>query len=225
MKDPGFVAAFDKAADTYDQRHGATCGVAHRLALDGAATHGITPGSVLDVGCGTGALLDLVARQWPQARLRGIDPAQRMIDVAGRRVPQAELAVATAERLPVPDASIDLVLSTTSFNHWSDHRAALSEAARVARPGGLVIVVEHAPPGLLVGALLRLTGRMVQHHSPADCAGLAWAGGLRPLRVTREEGGFVRLLARPESAARPYPLTWPERIASGAPTALPKETS
>ncbi|MFD8222459.1 class I SAM-dependent methyltransferase [Streptomyces sp. NPDC059697] len=219
------MTAFDKAADTYDQRHGATCGVAHRLALAGAAAHGTVPGSVLDIGCGTGALLDLVARQWPQARLRGVDPAQRMIDVAGRRVPQAELTVATAERLPVPDASVDLVLSTTSFNHWSDHRAALREATRVARPGGLVVVVEHAPPGLLVGALLRLTGRMVRHHSPADFARLAWAGGLHPLRVTREEGGFVRLLARPESAARPHRATWPERIAFGARTALPKETS
>ncbi|MBT2400812.1 class I SAM-dependent methyltransferase [Streptomyces sp. ISL-100] len=219
------MAAFNKAADTYDQQHGATCGVAHRLALAAVAAHGTVPRSVLDIGCGTGVLLDLVAQRWPQARLRGVDPAQRMIDVAGRRLPQAELAVATAERLPVPDASVDLVLSTTSFNHWSDHRAALREAARVARPGGLVVVVEHAPPGLLMGALLRLTGRMVRHHSPTDFARLAWAGGLHPLRVTREEGGFVRLLARPESAARPYPTTWAERIAFGARTAPPKETS
>ena len=224
MKDPGFVAAFNKAADTYDQRHGATCGVAHRLALAAVDAHGTVPQSVLDIGCGTGALLDRVAQRWPQARLRGVDPAQRMIDVAGRRLPQAELTVATAERLPAPDASADLVLGTTSFNHWSDHRAALREVGRVTRPGGLVVVVEHAPPGLLMGALLRLTGRMVRHHSPADFARLAWAGGLHPLRVTREEGGFVRLLARPESAGRPHP-TWAEPIAHGARTVLRKETS
>jgi ubiquinone/menaquinone biosynthesis C-methylase UbiE len=204
MKDPGLVATFNKAAETYDQRFGTTCGLAHRLALAAVTARGLRPESVLDIGCGTGALLDLVSRTWPQARLLGVDPAHRMIEVATRRLSDADLRVAVAEHLPLPDGCVDLVLSTTSFNHWSDHRMALREAARVLAPGGLIVVVEHAPPGLVLGSLLRLTGRMVPHHSQADFAELALDTGVRPLSITSEEGGFLRLLAQhdPEVSRR-----------------------
>ncbi|ORT93268.1 MULTISPECIES: class I SAM-dependent methyltransferase [Frankia] len=202
MKDSGFVAAFNASAETYDKRHGATCGLAHQLAVAAVTERVMKPAAVVDVGCGTGALLGSVSRSWPQARLVGVDPAQRMIEVARRRLPQADLWVATAERLPLADGSVDLVVSTTAFNHWADHEQALREAGRVLSPDGLIVVVEHAPPGHLIGLLLRLNGRMVRHHSESDIADLTWASGLRPLSITAEPDGFVRLVARPDRTPR-----------------------
>lgn len=97
---------------------------------------GYTPEVVLDVGCGTGRLLRKVRERWPAARLIGVDQAPGMIGNARRLVPYATFYVGKAESLPLPDASVDLVLSTMSFHHWQDKEKALSEIGRVLRSGG-----------------------------------------------------------------------------------------
>jgi SAM-dependent methyltransferase len=79
---------------------------------------------VLDVGCGTGALLRTLADRLPAGvQLSGVDPASAMLE-AGRAALgghwQVGLAQAVAEWLPFPDASFDLVVSTVSFAHRSD---------------------------------------------------------------------------------------------------------
>jgi ubiquinone/menaquinone biosynthesis C-methylase UbiE len=51
-------------------------------------------------------------------------------------------AAGTAERLPWPAASFDLVVSTTSFDHWADQRAGLAECARVLAPGGFLVLAD-----------------------------------------------------------------------------------
>jgi ubiquinone/menaquinone biosynthesis C-methylase UbiE len=47
-----------------------------------------------------------------------------------------------AEELPYPDAWADLVVSSTSFDHWSDQQRGLAECARVLRPGGRLVLVD-----------------------------------------------------------------------------------
>ena len=47
-----------------------------------------------------------------------------------------------AEQLPYADASMDLVVSSTSFDHWSDQGAGLAECARVLRPSGYLVLVD-----------------------------------------------------------------------------------
>jgi ubiquinone/menaquinone biosynthesis C-methylase UbiE len=54
-----------------------------------------------------------------------------------------------AEKLPFPDGSFDLVLATTSFDHWADQRAGLSEVARVLPPGGYFVLADLLSPWLL----------------------------------------------------------------------------
>jgi SAM-dependent methyltransferase len=64
-------------------------------------------------------------------------------------------AAGVAEGLPYPDGLFDLVLSTTSFDHWSDQQAGLRECRRVLRPGGRLVLVDQfslwLAPTLLVG--------------------------------------------------------------------------
>ena len=103
------------------------------------------PRRVLDIGCGTGYLLRQLARQCPQAtELAGIDPAPSMIEAAVGLADDARLRFSTsvAERLPFPNGSFDLVVSTTSFDHWSDQQAGLRECARVLVPGGRFVLAD-----------------------------------------------------------------------------------
>jgi ubiquinone/menaquinone biosynthesis C-methylase UbiE len=140
------VAAFEDRAASYEQ--GWLGRLHHEIAdrtADLAASVCAVPQRVLDVGCGTGYLLRLLAQQWPQASaLAGIDPAPAMIDAATRAAGDQRLrfCVGAAERLPHPGSSFDLVISTTSFDHWSDQQAGLRECARVLTPGGSLLLVD-----------------------------------------------------------------------------------
>jgi ubiquinone/menaquinone biosynthesis C-methylase UbiE len=140
------VAAFGERAQSYDK---GWRGRMHHQIADGAADLACTclpaPRRILDVGCGTGYLLGRLAARAPQAEvLAGIDAAPAMIDAARRAAADDRLrfVVGTAERLPWPAATFDLVVSTTSFDHWVDQRAGLAQCARVLAPGGCFVLVD-----------------------------------------------------------------------------------
>jgi ubiquinone/menaquinone biosynthesis C-methylase UbiE len=177
-KDPGFVSTFDRLADRYDTRFGVSCLAAHTLCLDAVSEYVERPESVLDIGCGTGVLLDKAHAVWPAAALVGVDPSAGMLAVARKRHPGGDFRPGDAERLPVPHRAFDVVLSTTSFGHWRDKAAGLRAVARALRPGGVAGIVEHLPPKPLIGLLYRLAGRLPDYRGPDDVAELARAAGL-----------------------------------------------
>jgi ubiquinone/menaquinone biosynthesis C-methylase UbiE len=104
-----------------------------------------SPKRILDIGCGTGYLLRLLACQSPNTlELVGIDPSAAMIGSAkaSSRDPRLQFTVALAEALPYPEGFFDLAVSTTSFDHWSDQQAGLAECARVLTPGAPFVLVD-----------------------------------------------------------------------------------
>jgi ubiquinone/menaquinone biosynthesis C-methylase UbiE len=106
-----------------------------------AALEGLTFSDVLDVGCGTGALLEAVLAQRDGVRARGIDLSPRMVEAAGRRLEsRADLRVADAEELPFADGSVDLVLCADSFHHYPHPDRAIAEMYRVTRQGGALVL-------------------------------------------------------------------------------------
>jgi ubiquinone/menaquinone biosynthesis C-methylase UbiE len=140
------VASFDQRAARYEE---GWLGRLHRQIADQTATLALAadagPRRVLDIGCGTGYLLRRLARQYPQAsELAGIDAAPSMIQAAAAAADDQRLrfSVGLAERLPYRDRSFDLVVSTTSFDHWADQQAGLRETARVLAPAGRLILVD-----------------------------------------------------------------------------------
>jgi len=139
------VAAYDDRAGQYEQgwRGRLHHTIGERTAALATST-AARPRRVLDVGCGTGYLLRTLASHYPGAELAGIDAAPNMIETARRLTDDNRLTFGTgvAEHLPYPDASIDLVVSSTSFDHWSDQYAGLSECARVLRSGGHLVLVD-----------------------------------------------------------------------------------
>ena len=105
-------------------------------------------GRVLDIGTGTGRLLELLA-PLVSAGL-GVDASRAMLALARARLARpgfSHCAVRLADmyRLPLPDGGFDLVLMHMVLHHAEDPAAALAEAARVLRPGGRLVVVDLAP--------------------------------------------------------------------------------
>ena len=102
-------------------------------------------GATLEIGAGTGANL----RHYPAdlERLVLVEPDARMLSRLQRRVaeqrPEAEVAAATAEHLPFPDASFDTAIVTLVLCSVADPVAALAEIRRVLRPNGRLLLAEH----------------------------------------------------------------------------------
>jgi SAM-dependent methyltransferase len=93
---------------------------------------------VLDIGCGVGAFLRLVAERHGEPF--GIDASESLIALARTGLPHADLRVGDMEDLPYPDSSFDLVTGFNSFFFANDFVAALREAGRVAKPGAPIVI-------------------------------------------------------------------------------------
>lgn len=105
---------------------------------------GETP-RVLDVGCGVGALHPLLSPL--SAEVHGVDVSAACIARAKADHPAGTYDIYDGERLPYEDGRFDLVFASCVMHHvppyaWPDFAA---ELKRVARPGGLVCVIEHNP--------------------------------------------------------------------------------
>lgn len=98
---------------------------------------------VLDVGCGTGVLLERLAARHDPSSLVGAEPVPEMLARARQRLPgEVELCQAWAEELPFPDADFDVVISCNMFHYIRRPHAALAEMRRVLRPGGRLLLTD-----------------------------------------------------------------------------------
>jgi SAM-dependent methyltransferase len=98
---------------------------------------------VLDIGCGVGSFLRLVADRG--ARPAGLDAAEALIALARVRLPEADLRVGEMEALPYDDDTFDLVTGFNSFFFASDIGGAVREAGRVAKTGSPVVIQVWGP--------------------------------------------------------------------------------
>lgn len=135
------VARYDALGLELQQR-------AARLQLDGVDLRGR---EVLDVGCGTGAL-SFVALEKGAASVTCGDISSQMLRVAQEKAAAAGYDAGRisfheldAEALPFPTGSYDVAITGMALGLLPDQQAAVSELARVTRPGGLVSVGAHGP--------------------------------------------------------------------------------
>ena len=105
---------------------------------------GLQPGQrVLDVGCGAGAFLRLVAERG--AVPYGLDASEALLALARDATARRRPALGDMEALPYADDAFDLVTGFTSFFFANDIVAALREAGRVAKPGAAVVITGLGP--------------------------------------------------------------------------------
>jgi ubiquinone/menaquinone biosynthesis C-methylase UbiE len=107
---------------------------------------------VIDIGCGTGRFIDALKQVWPKLPVLGIDMSEAYLRHAMRhlrRWSRVNLSVAKAESLPVADESQDALTSIFLFHELPPRvrRKALSECARVLKPGGRLVLVDSLQRG------------------------------------------------------------------------------
>jgi len=109
----------------------------------------------------------LIARRRPDLQVRGVDLERCMVEVATQRAEQGNLAsrvhftVGDLADLPLPDDSVDLIVSTASLHHWADVGAVIASLGRVLRPGGQMWIYDFrlVPAGRVRAAAQNLGGR------------------------------------------------------------------
>jgi ubiquinone/menaquinone biosynthesis C-methylase UbiE len=156
-------------------------GPVHDAVLDALAAAGPAPHDVLDVGCGTGRLLEAAARRWDQVQFTGVDASKAMIVEAQRKHDgdvRFAFKQADAAALPLESASFDAALSTMSFHHWGDQAAGIREVGRVLRPGGLFVLADVDAPLLFLWRLFLKWPDHAGLQAPAAIARLLEQGEL-----------------------------------------------
>jgi len=131
------------APENYERYFVPTIGAPLANELVGIAT--LRPGeSVLDVACGTGAVTRLAAqRVGPSGTVAGLDLNPGMLAVARSVTPPGTLIEwheASAERMPLPDSSFDVVLCQMGLQFMPEKSTALREMHRVMKPGGRLLL-------------------------------------------------------------------------------------
>jgi demethylmenaquinone methyltransferase / 2-methoxy-6-polyprenyl-1,4-benzoquinol methylase len=156
---------FDRVAPRYDRLNrvlsaGRDIGWRRRaVALARLDAHQLA----LDLGVGTGDLaFGLIAASDTSARIIGVDLSPVMLEAFRRRVDARRERrlmplLATAERLPFADASLDRVVAGFAVRNFGDLALGLRETRRVLRAGGRAVVLElSTPPNRLVGTVYRI---------------------------------------------------------------------
>ena len=145
---------------------------------------------VLDVGCGTGALLHQLRIAYPAVQLAGVDPVPEMLQVARRRLPASvELHGGWADRLPYADCTFDVVVSCNMFHYIRQPIAALCEMSRVLRGGGDLIITDWCDDYLACRVcdwyLRMFSPAHVKVYRQRDCLRLFKEAGLAQASIDR----------------------------------------
>jgi SAM-dependent methyltransferase len=158
-------------------------------------------GTALDAACGTGRYSEYLAGRGHQ--VVGVDSSPEMLDRARTRVPQGEFLLGDLHRLPLPDDTVDLVVSGLALAHVPELAPVMAEFARVLRPGGHLVISDAHHELVLRGSVVRALGPAGEpglvatyRHTPGDFLRAALPAGLQ-VRRCEEPQGPVRELPPP----------------------------
>ncbi len=171
MHDP-HQAFFDKLAEEWDLMF--TAEDLERL-MHLVDKLGVKPGmDILDVGCGTGILFDMLRRKTGEkGTVTGLDFSINMIRIAHRNFPFDNVNVVDADvsMLPFSDKKFDLAIAFASFPHFVEKRKALDEIHRVLKSGAEFHIV-HLASSKEVGELHKRIGGVVEKDQLPSAAEL-----------------------------------------------------
>jgi ubiquinone/menaquinone biosynthesis C-methylase UbiE len=137
--------------------------------------------NVLDLGCGTGRLLERLATQFPELHGTGLDLSPNMLQMArlsNRHRPRLIYIEGKAESLPFGDGQFNAVFNTISFLHYSEPKQVISEVARVLSPGGRFYLVDITSKNNTEPQMLPVSSGGITLYSPNQRELLGSSAGL-----------------------------------------------
>ena len=163
-------------------------------------------GIMVDVGCGPGYLIAVIARAFPQLHIIGVDISEEMMQVATQNLSslgfseQVEFRQGDVRNLPFEDNAVDFVVSTFSLHHWQDPEQALQEIYRVLKPEGQFLIFDLRRDGrrffywllrfaqtfVIPGALRRInepTGSAMSSYTPVEAEALLSVTPFRKCKI------------------------------------------
>ncbi|WP_440116302.1 malonyl-ACP O-methyltransferase BioC [Paenibacillus sp. QZ-Y1] len=154
---------FNRSAMSYDAHAHVQRSMADQLARSLAEWKNkgfISDPSILEIGCGTGALTQILVNEWPSAKITALDIAPEMIEVASKRLlteQHSGVEKCVVDRLRflqadietwvqhAPESSVDIIVSNACFQWLSDPQETLGHLRRILRPGGLLFFTTFGP--------------------------------------------------------------------------------
>lgn len=170
---------------------------------------------VLEIGSGSGAIAEQLAREHPEITVTATDLDPVMVSAAAdrlRNVANTSVQMGDATALPFPDASFDSVVSCLMLHHVIDWESTVREATRVLRPGGVFVGYDIVRTPLAT-AIHRVDRSPFRLFSPDEFTGHCVGAGLDPSTRTSLAGHVLRfeLRAVANSGFRPAPDDYPDR--------------
>jgi len=236
--DQRMAQSFGPAADLYDSIRPTYPAEAVAWMTDGRAVDAV------DLGAGTGLLTRVLVAQGH--RVTAVEPDELMRAKLVSATPGAVALAGSAEAIPVPDASADLVTGGQSF-HWFDRAKAMPEIRRVLRPGGVLAPIWNvrdestgwvaalteaigssqgerdalaaARPGYFRDLFGAAEHRVFRHEWPIDRAGVLRLVQSRSYYLTSDEAGRARIEAVVQEVLDSHP-----DLAGKASFAMPYDT-
>lgn len=137
---------FDRAAEKFDDDDPSVYNMCRKDYPDVLSEAVKEPFSdLLDAGCGTGAMLGMFKRDYPDKNYTGVDLSEKMIETAGKKHMEGICFIAgDCEDLPFADGSFDVVTCSMSFHHYPHPEKFFLSLHKVLRPGGRLILRDMA---------------------------------------------------------------------------------
>lgn len=160
---------------------------------------------VLDCGCGTGPMIELLHEKYPDKHYTGLDLTPEMIHVAQvKNLSNTEFLVGDSENLPFEDDSFDAVICANSFHHYPNPQDFFNSTYRVLRKGGRLILRDYTSSNFVVWLMNHLEMPLanlfghgdVKIHKPAEFVAMAEKAGFTVLTMEKQKGFRAHLVAR-----------------------------
>ena len=182
------IKEFTRAAEIYDSGHAGIyemCKDDYPPILEELKKEPFS--DLLDAGCGTGPMIELLTAEYPDRRFTGVDITPKMIETAAaKNLPNARFVVGDCENLLFPPAGFDVVICANSFHHYPNPAAFFRSAAKVLRPGGRLILRDYTASAPLLWLMNHTEMPLANLIGHGDVG--AWS--LKEVRKLAEDAGF-----------------------------------
>ncbi len=142
------VCRFASRAGDYDRYAVVQREIASRL-VDRLQYMNVQPNKIIDLGCGTGYVAELLSQKYQHAEITGVDSsADRISQLTKKALSNVKAVQADVASLPFADASVDMIISSGLLHWLNDIESCLAECRRVLKPNGLLLFATLGPTTL-----------------------------------------------------------------------------